>query len=171
VTPPTTPDQLFARLAELGIEVSTVRHPPVFTVEEAKQHRGVLEGTHIKNLFLRNKKKRMWLVVAQEDRRIELKTLAKAIGAGHLSFGSPQRLMQYLGVEPGAVTPFGIVNDSENAVQVVLDGGVLERDPIHCHPLSNDMTTGIAGRDLLVFLEASGHTPQILDFGDMLTSS
>ena len=96
-----SPQQLFARLAELGIAHRTVEHPPVFTVEEAKALRGNLPGHHIKNLFLRNKKEEMWLVVALEDRTIDLKRLGGTLGAGRLSFGSPERLAKYLGVEPG----------------------------------------------------------------------
>jgi Ala-tRNA(Pro) deacylase len=160
---PATSDQLFARLDELGLGHRSVTHPPVFTVEEAKARRGELDGTHIKNLFLRNKKKRMWLVVASEDRKIDLKALGQRIGAGHVSFGSPSRLMTYLGVEPGSVTPFGLINDRELQVQPVLDAAILERDPIHAHPLRNDMTTAIAGRDLMRFLEACGHAPLVLD--------
>ena len=160
---PLSPDELFTRLDELGIATTTIRHPPVFTVEQAKLHRGELDGSHIKNLFLRNKKKRMWLVVALEDRPIDLKALAKLLQAGHVSFGSADRLRQYLGVEPGAVTPFGIVNDLQGAVSVVLDAGIFERDPVHCHPLTNEMTTAIGGGDLLRFLEACDHPPQVLD--------
>ncbi len=162
---PTSPEQLLARLAELGIESRTVSHPPVFTVEEAKALRGELPGGHVKNLFLRNKKGAMWLVVAEEDRPIDLKALGERIGAGRVSFGSPERLMQYLGVVPGSVTPFGIVNDTGGAVQVVLDKGLLAHDPINVHPLTNDRTTAISAKDLLRFLEASGHRPQILDLG------
>src|ERR1700731_4176768 len=99
-TPPTTPEQLLARLAELGIACRTVSHPPVFTVEEAKALRGELPGGHVKNLFLRDKKGAMWLVVAEEDRCIDLKALGEKIGAGRVSFGSADRLMQYLGVLP-----------------------------------------------------------------------
>ena len=161
----TTPAQLFAFLDELGIETTTIEHPPVFTVEEAKQHRGRIDGSHIKNLFLRNKKKRMWLLVAPEDRTIQLKSLGKQLGAGHMSFASPSRLMQHLGVEPGSVTPFGVINDAECQVQVVLDGAVLERDPVQCHPLVNTMTTAISAKDLLKFLEATNHEPQIIDLG------
>jgi Ala-tRNA(Pro) deacylase len=167
---PTTPDQLLAHLAAMGIATHTVEHAPVFTVAEAQQHRGTLDGTHIKNLFVRNKKKRMWLVVALENRLIDLKQLGAHIGAGHVSFGSPERLMQFLGVAPGSVTPFGVINDRSAAVEVVLDAGVLRRDPVFCHPLSNDMTTAIAGQDLLRFLEASGHPPRIVDLWDVATA-
>ena len=161
-----TPDQLFARLEALGIRMRTVTHPPVFTVEEAKALRGDLPGAHIKNLFLRNKKGEMWLVVAEESRPVDLKALGERLGAGRLSFGSPERLMSYLGVVPGAVTPFAIINDAEGQVRVAIDKTVLEQDPVNCHPLSNDMTTAIAPRDLLAFLEQSGHKPLILDLGN-----
>jgi Ala-tRNA(Pro) deacylase len=162
-TIPTSPDQLFAHLEGLGIRTRTVQHPPVFTVEEAKALRGDLPGGHIKNLFLRNKKGEMWLVVAEESRPIDLKALGEQLGAGRLSFGSPERLMNYLGVVPGAVTPFALINDRQGQVRVAIDKAILEQDPVNCHPLGNDMTTAIAPRDLLVFIESSGHQPMILD--------
>jgi Ala-tRNA(Pro) deacylase len=163
--PPTSPDQLLARLRELGIESRTVSHPPVFTVEEAKALRGELPGGHVKNLFLRNKKGAMWLVVAEEDRQIDLKALGERLGAGRVSFGSADRLMQYLGVLPGSVTPFGLINDRGREVQIVLDKALMDHDPINVHPLTNDRTTAISPRDLLTFIEACGHKPQILDLG------
>ncbi len=166
---PTSPDQLFAHLDGLGIRTRTVQHPPVFTVDEAKALRGDLPGAHIKNLFLRNKKGDMWLVVAEESRRIDLKALGERLGAGRLSFGSPERLMSYLGVVPGAVTPFALINDREGRVKVAIDKAVLERDPVNCHPLANDMTTAITPRDLLAFIESSGHKPMILDLGNGVT--
>ena len=166
---PTSPDQLFAHLDELGIRTRTVQHPPVFTVDEAKALRGDLPGAHIKNLFLRNKKGDMWLVVAEESRPIDLKALGERLGAGRLSFGSPERLMSYLGVVPGAVTPFALINDREGQVRVAIDKAVLEQDPVNCHPLTNDMTTAIAPRDLLAFIESSGHKPMILDLGNGVT--
>jgi Ala-tRNA(Pro) deacylase len=160
---PATPDRLFERLAALGIEARSVEHPPVFTVEEAKALRGELPGGHIKNLFLRNKKGAMWLVTCLEDRQIDLKVLAGALGAGRFSFGSAERLMAHLGILPGAVTPFSVVNDRDKAVRVVLDRALLDRSPINCHPLVNHMTTAIAPDDLVRFLEAEGHPPLILD--------
>ncbi len=163
--PPTSPDQLLARLKELCLASRTVNHPPVFTVEEAKALRGELPGGHVKNLFLRNKKGAMWLVVAEEDRQIDLKVLGEKIGAGRVSFGSPDRLMQHLGVLPGSVTPFGVINDHGLEVQVVLDKALLDHDPVNVHPLTNDRTTAISPKDLLTFLEATGHKPQILDLG------
>ncbi len=162
--PPTSPEALLARLEGLGIAVQIHRHPPVYTVEQAKALRGGLTGNHIKNLFLRNKKGAMWLVTCQEDRKIDLKTLGRALGAGRFSFGSATRLMTYLGVPPGAVTPFAVVNDTGRHVQVVLDKMLLDRDPINAHPLVNNMTAAVSPEGLLRFLEAVGHPPRILDF-------
>jgi Ala-tRNA(Pro) deacylase len=161
---PATARDLFARLDELGIAVGSFAHPAVYTVEEAKALRGDLAGAHIKNLFLRNKKGVMWLVTCQEDREIDLKALGERIGAGRLSFGSAERLMKYLGVLPGAVTPFGVINDRRGQVAVVLDRALPDQDPVNCHPLVNTMTTALSGRDLVRFLESTGHPPQLLDF-------
>lgn len=158
------PQQLFARLAALGIAQHTVEHPPVFTVEEAKALRGNLPGHHIKNLFLRNKKEEMWLVVALEDRAIDIKRLGEALGAGRLSFGSPDRLRRQLGVEPGSVTPFALVNDETRVVRLALDRGLADGGPINAHPLVNTMTTAIEIADLLRLFEATGHAPRWLDF-------
>ena len=158
------PQQLFAHLKRLGIAQRTFEHPPVFTVEQAKQHRGELPGHHIKNLFLRNKKEAMWLVVALEDREIDLKRLGEALGAGRLSFGSPERLRRHLGVEPGSVTPFALLNDTGHQVTLVLDRGLAEGGPLNAHPLTNTLTTAISFADLSRFFEATGHTPQWLDF-------
>jgi Ala-tRNA(Pro) deacylase len=107
----------------------------------------------------------MWLVVAAEDRTIDLKALGERIGAGRLSFGSAERLMRYLGVAPGAVTPFALINDRERRVGVVIDRIILENDPVNCHPLTNDMTTAIAPGDLIRFVRACGHEPEIVDLG------
>jgi len=158
------PQQLFARLDQLGIAHRTVEHPPVFTVEEAKALRGNLPGHHIKNLFLRNKKEEMWLVVALEDRTIDLKRLGEVLGAGRLSFGSADRLKRYLGVEPGSVTPLSLANEEARAVRLVLDRGMADGGPVNAHPLVNTMTTALAPADLLRFFEATGHTPRWLDF-------
>lgn len=171
-TLPTSPETLLARLEALGIVAHTVTHPPVFTVEQAKALRGELSGHHIKNLFLRNKKKAMWLVVCLEDRQIDLKALAAALDAGRFSFGSADRLMTYLGVEPGSVTPFAAINDTDGHVSVVLDTaildkGVLAEGPVNCHPLVNHMTTAIAPADLIRFLESTGHDPHLLDMGQI----
>ncbi|MFO1162618.1 MAG: prolyl-tRNA synthetase associated domain-containing protein [Reyranellaceae bacterium] len=158
------PQQLFSRLAELGLEHQSVEHPPVFTVEEAKALRGNLPGHHVKNLFLRNKKEEMWLVVAIEDRAIDLKRLGEVLGAGRLSFGSPDRLRRHLGVEPGSVTPLALINDTSRSVRLALDRGLMEGGLVNVHPLVNTMTTAMAAADLLRFFAATGHEPRWLDF-------
>lgn len=161
---PATPETLLARLAELGIAQRTVEHPPVFTVEEAKALRGTLPGAHVKNLFLRNKKGRMWLVTCLEDRPVDLKALGERLGAGRFSFGSAGRLMQYLGVLPGAVTALAVINDRSNAVQLVLDRALTRIDPVNLHPLVNTRTTALSPEGLLRFCAAVGHEPELLDF-------
>ena len=159
-----SPQQLFARLEQLGIAARTVEHRAVFTVEEAKVLRGDLPGHHIKNLFLRNKKEEMWLVVALEDRAIDLKRLGAVLGAGRLSFGSAERLKRHLGVEPGSVTPLALINDGSRSVQLALDRGLVDGGPVNAHPLVNTMTTAMAAPDLLRFFAATGHEPRWLDF-------
>ena len=158
------PQQLFDRLEALGIAHRTVEHPPVFTVEEAKALRGNLPGHHIKNLFLRNKKEEMWLVVTLEDRAVDLKRLGEVLGAGRLSFGSPDRLRRQLGVEPGSVTPLALINDGSRSVRLALDRGLIEGGPVNAHLLVNTMTTAITTEDLQRFFAATGHVPLWLDF-------
>lgn len=163
-TPHDTPEELLARLDALGIEATTVSHRPVFTVEEAKAHRGDLPGAHTKNLFLRDKKGTMWLAVVLEGRPVDLKALAAKLGHRNFSFGSAERLMRYLGVIPGAVTPFAVVNDREGAVRVALDAGLRAHEMWNFHPLVNSMTTTIHSEDMVRFLEAVGHPPTWVDF-------
>ena len=159
---PAQPEDLFRRLEELGIDADTIRHPPVSTVDEAKALRGQIAGCHTKNLFLRNKKGAMWLVVCPEDRAVDLKRLAVQLGAGRFSFGSAERLMKHLGVIPGAVSPFAIINDIGRRVRVVLDRELLEADVLNFHPLDNAMTTTVSPEDFVRFLEAELHPPNII---------
>lgn len=160
-----TPEELLARLDALGISHRTYSHPPLHTVEQSKALRGDLSGSHIKNLFLRDKKRQLWLVTVLEDRAVDLKSLRQRLGAkGNLSFGSAELLADALGVSPGAVTPFALINDHEGRVRFVLDRGVLAEAPVNAHPLTNEATTSIEPDDLLRFAEACGHAPQILDF-------
>ena len=141
----------------------TVSHPAVFRVEESQALRGTIAGGHTKNLFLKDKKDALYLVVALEDAVIELKSLHRRLGAsGRFSFGSADLLRQTLGVEPGAVTPFAALNDTAGRVSVVLDAAMMEHATLNYHPLRNTMTTSIARQDLVRFLEATGHPPRIL---------
>jgi len=158
-----TPESLRDRLDELGIASEWHEHEPVFTVEEAKDLRGRIPGGHCKNLFLANKKKRMWLVVCDEDAAIDLKSLGEALDAGRLSFGSTDRLRRVLGVEPGSVTPFALLNDGACAVTPVLDAAMLRHEVLNYHPLDNARTVSITRDDLLRFIKACGHEPIILD--------
>src|SRR5580704_1561394 len=158
-----TPEALFARFDALGIAHRTYTHPPVFTVEEAKALRGTLPGGHCKSLFLKDKKGGLWLVVALEECRVDLKRLADALGAPRFSFGSTELLGEVLGVKPGSVTLFAEINDTEGRVAVVLQREMLNHDPLNYHPLENDRTTAVAPGDLVRFLEACGHAPRIVE--------
>jgi Ala-tRNA(Pro) deacylase len=158
----TTPDQLFAALDALGIAHATIKHPPLFTVEQSQALRGQIPGGHTKNLFLRDKKYELYLVVAEEDAEIDLKGLHRLLGAnGRFSFGSADLLREVWGVEPGAVTPFGAINDREGRVTVVLDAAMMAHDTLNYHPLVNTMTTSILRDDLVKFLSSTGHEPRI----------
>jgi len=158
----TTPDQLFAALDALGIAHSTIKHPPLFTVEQSRALRGQIPGGHTKNLFLRDKKYELYLVVAEEDAAVDLKGLHRLLGAnGRFSFGSADLLREVWGVEPGAVTPFGAINDHDGRVTVVLDAAMMAHDTLNYHPLVNTMTTSIKRDDLVKFLKSTGHEPRI----------
>ncbi|WP_159587023.1 prolyl-tRNA synthetase associated domain-containing protein [Chelativorans xinjiangense] len=160
---PRSPEELMDYLAGLRIDVTTHRHPPLFTVEESQGLRGEIPGGHTKNLLLKDKKDQYFLVTVEEDARVDLKTIHHAIGAsGRVSFSKPDRLMALLGVTPGAVTLFGVVNDSERKVTVVLDEALLEHEIINAHPLHNEATASIRKADLMRFLEATGHRPLVL---------
>ncbi len=164
---PATPDDLFAFLDRLGIARTTVTHPAVFTVEEARRLRGELVGGHTKNLFLKDKKDAVFLVVAPEDAAIELKSLHRRLDAGgRFSFGSAALMRALIGVEPGSVTPFAAINDTERRVSVVLDTRMMEEAVLNFHPLTNTMTTSIASADLVKFLEATGHGPRIVSVAE-----
>ncbi len=160
---PATPDQLFAHLEELGIDTATTWHEPVFTVAESRRLRGAIPGGHCKSLFLKDKKGVLWLVVAEEARRVDLKRLAKRLGARNFSFAKPELLMEVLGVEPGAVTPFALINDGAGRVRVALDAAIMKQARLNYHPLTNRATTTIASADLLAFIAARGHEPHMVD--------
>jgi Ala-tRNA(Pro) deacylase len=160
-----TREDLFARLSALGIETVTVEHPPLFTVEQSKELRGDIPGAHTKNLFLKCKKGTLWLVTAVESTAVDLKTLHTKLGCGRLSFGNAALLGEVLGVQPGSVTPFAILNDTQNRVSVVLDEALFAYDRLNFHPLVNTATTGISKDGLLAFLAECKHSPRMLAFG------
>ena len=164
---PLTPEQLFRRLDALDIAHQTVSHPPVFTVAEAAAARGHLPGGHCKSLFLKDKKGGFWLVIMLEERRIDLNKLAVRLAAPRFSFGAAADLGALLGVRPGSVTPFALVNDGAHRVTPVLDREMLDHDPLNYHPLANDLTTAIAPADLLRFIAACGHQPRVVDLAGL----
>ena len=153
---------LFARLEELGIASVTVEHEPVFTVEESQSLRERLPGAHTKNLFLVDKDGRAALVVAKDDTRVDLKSVAKRLGIGRPSFGKPERLLELLGVTPGSVTPFALINDKGCRVTVILDADMMRHERLNFHPLENTATTNIAREDLTRFIQSCGHQPSVL---------
>jgi Ala-tRNA(Pro) deacylase len=161
---PATPDALLARLAALGIDAPTVSHAPVFTVEQAQALKGDLVGAHTKNLFVRDKKGVMWLVVAMARQPVDLKALSDLLGLKRFSFGSAERLMRYLGVRPGAVTPFAVINDHEGMVSLALDSSLRDHAVWNFHPLLNSMTTSIRAEDMVRFLQAVDHAPRWVSF-------
>jgi Ala-tRNA(Pro) deacylase len=164
---PLTPEQLFRHLDALDIAHRTVSHPAVFTVAEAAAMRGDLPGGHCKSLFLKDKRGGFWLAVMLEERRIDLNKLAVRLAAPRFSFGAAAELEALLGVRPGSVTPFALVNDVAHRVAPVLDRAMLDRDPLNYHPLANDRTTAIAPADLLRFIAACGHQPRIVDLAGL----
>jgi Ala-tRNA(Pro) deacylase len=160
-----TPGELERRLTELGIAFSVVEHPPVFTVEDARALRGEIAGGHCKNLFLKDKKDHIWLVVCLEEADVDLKRLPAKIGSARLSFGRPDLLWQVLGVKPGSVTPFALINDRDHRVDVILDAEMMRHEVLNYHPLVNSATMSIAASDLLKFIRACGHEPRVVDLG------
>jgi Ala-tRNA(Pro) deacylase len=157
-----TDRDLFRRLDKLGIAYRTFEHVPVFTVEESRAVCADILGCHTKNLFLKDRRDGLWLVVAREHLRIDLNALAKQLDVARFSFGAADLLIGVLGVPPGSVTPFALINDSEGRVRVILDEGMLALDPLNFHPLRNDRTTAISPSDLLKFIRATAHEPLML---------
>lgn len=153
-----TPQTLFERLDALGIKYVNYKHAPAFTVQDAHE---IL--VHLppfgpcKNLFLRDKKNRLYLVVVLFDTKISIKELAKALSAPELRFANPEQLLCTLGVTPGSVTPFGLINDIQHSVTVILDQKLFTHEYIGIHPLVNDATTLLAPTDLRLFIESCGN--------------
>ena len=163
---PTSPEDLLDYLSSLLIETSTVDHPPLHTVEDSQALRGDIPGGHTKNLFVKDKKNRLFLLVSSETTEIDLKRVHEKISTpGRVSFGSADLLEEVWGVRPGAVTPFGAINDEAGRVRVVLDEAMMRHDRLNFHPLVNTRTTGLASEDLIKFLRATGHEPLVVALG------
>jgi len=156
-----TPEPFGALFAQLGIAAVTYAHPAVFTVAEGEGFKHRIPGGHTKNLFLKDKKDQLWLVTAGAYTSVDLKGLPDLIGAGRLSFGSPERLMDNLGVTPGSVTPLALINDTARRVRFVLDEKLTQCSTVNCHPLRNDMTTCLAPDALLRLLRHWGYDPVV----------
>ena len=157
---------LFDLFDKLTIKTTTVEHNPVFTVEEAKKVHDQIPGGHCKNLFCKDEKGTLWLIVALEDARIDLKVAKDRIGSKRLTFGKPELLLEILGVEPGSVTPFGLINDTQAKANVILDEAMMRLQRLNFHPLKNDATTTISSGDLITFINATGHNPRIVAVSD-----
>ncbi len=154
--------QLLSVLSEFGIESKTVDHPPAFTVADTTSIEIPLPGAHTKNLFLKDDKGRLFLVIAKSSTEVDLKALSKRLGAGRFSFGKPELLLDVLGVTPGAVTAFATINDTGGRVKIVFDQALMSEESINCHPLENTATTNIAREDLLRFIRTTGHEPYVM---------
>ena len=162
----TTPDDLFRYLDSLGIEHSTIEHPPIFTVEDGRAWHDRIPGLHCKNLFLKDRDGRFWLVIMPGDKRAMLGLLEKRLGSARLSFGKPDRLMDLLGVTPGSVTPFALMNDTAKAITVVVDEDLLASEWVNFHPLHNAASTTLRARDLMTFIRSLGHEPIVENCGE-----
>ena len=159
------PADLFAYFDQLSIEHSTMTHPPIFTVEEGRAWHDKIPGLHCKNLFLKDKKGKIWLAIMPGDKRADLNRLEKRINAARLSFGKPDLLLEALGLTPGSVTPFGLINDSQRRVAVVVDDDLLKSEWVNFHPLHNAASTTLRSADLLRFIRSLGYAPLIVNCG------
>lgn len=160
-----TRGQLLDRLAGMGIVTTTIEHPAVFTVAESGDVHAALPGAHTKNLFLKDENGTLLLVIAKTSTKVDMKRLAKDAGTKRLSFGKPELLLDVLGMTPGSVNAFAIVNDTDKRVRVILDQELLTHDSVNCHPMENTATTNIALPDLLRFIRATDHEPEVLNVG------
>ncbi len=158
---------LFAFFDAHGVVHSTIDHPPVFRVEEGEAIKAAMPGGHTKNLFLKDAKGQLWLISALGETVIDLKRLHTVIGSGRLSFGPEAMMVETLGVTPGSVTAFGLINDADRRVRFVLDAALAQADPVNFHPLKNDATTAVSQADFRLFLAALGIAPMIVDFAAM----
>jgi Ala-tRNA(Pro) deacylase len=152
---------VYARFESLGVAWKTVSHRPVFTVEDSADVYAILSGAHTKNLFLKDAKGGVWLVCLRADIRLDLKALSKQLRAPRFSFGSADLLIATLGIAPGAVNPFALMNDSDGKVTAVLDKGMLAMSPVNFHPMRNDRTCAISAEGLLAFVRSTGREPVV----------
>jgi len=161
----TTDQDLFAALDALNISRTVIEHPPLFTVEDGRDWHDKIPGMHGKNLFMKDKKGKLWLVVMPGDKRALMGPLEKAIGSARLSFGSPELLLEVLGTTPGSVTPFALLNDHKRQVTVVLDPDLMAAGLVNVHPMRNTASVGLLADDLRRFIESLGYIPLMANCG------
>lgn len=166
-TPMKSHDEFLAFLDQMGVSHTTYDHPAVFRVEEGEEIKRAMPGAHTKNLFLKDAKDQLWLVSAEGHAKIDLKRLHQVIGSARLSFGSAELMERTLGVTPGSVTAFALVNDRERRVRFVLDRTLAEAEIVNFHPLTNTATTGVSQPGFRRFLAAIGVEPLVVDFDAM----
>ncbi len=157
-------DRLLAWMAANGVAQTTHDHPAVFRVEEGLELKAALPGAHTKNLFLKDKKGRLWLISARQDTAIDLKRAPKTIGSDRLSFGNEGLLYETLGLTPGSVTALGLINDTDRRVTFVLDKVLWDAEIVNFHPLTNTATTALAQAEFRRFLELIEREPMVVDF-------
>lgn len=163
-TVPATRADLEAFLGEIGVEFRTHEHPAVFRVDEGHAIKAEMPGAHTKNLFLKDKKGQLWLISARQDTVVDLRRLHRHIGSDRLSFGNAELMHETLGVTPGSVTAFGLVNDRDHRVRFVLDKALDEAEIVNFHPLTNTATTAVSRDGLHAFLKAIGVETMVIDF-------
>lgn len=154
---------LLETLESIDIHVKLYEHSPIFTVAEGEHLKADMPGVHVRNLFLRDKKKNNFLIVAANETELDLKKLSELLNASRFSFGSPERLWEHLGIRPGAVNPFTVINDPDHQVSLYLDAYMMNADLMNVHPMDNAKTVGITPKDLIKFLEHIGHPYSIID--------
>lgn len=160
---PVSAEALLARLDGLGIAYALYHHKPIFTVAEGEDLKKDMPGVHCRNLYMRDKKKNNFLVVAANETELDLKKLSDMIGAGRLSFGSAERLWEHLGIRPGSVNPFTVINDPDNLVTLYLDAAMMAAGILNVHPMDNAQTVGLSPADLIKFLDSIGHNYSVID--------
>ena len=166
--PPAAESDLLALLDRIGVAYARHAHPPLFTVDQSREYEHLMPGLHTKNLFLKEKKGGFWLISCRQDRLVRVRDAVRAAGGKNPSFGKEPDMLRLLGVRPGAVTPFGVLNDRAHEVRVILDAGMMRADLVNFHPLHNEATLGLAPAGLSAFLEATGHAPALVEFPETL---
>ena len=161
-------DRLLDWMAANGVAQTTHHHPAVFRVEEGLELKAAMPGAHTKNLFLKDKKGRLWLISARQDTVVDLKRAPRAIGSDRLSFGNEALMYETLGLTPGSVTALGLINDADRRLTFVLDKALWDADIVNFHPLTNTATTALTQADFRRFLTLIGREPIVVDFDALI---